>query len=421
MKRLIVFMLCICVVIPSLMFSSYAETLQGESDENITEERQKEYDSVNIPDSELTNILNEHREKHEKISEWYGEQASEKMGFDIDMLLESDGFVKVYNNASVLEELVSGKDIYSVVERATPYIFKLFPMKENEYSEDNAFANNGVFYVDKNDGEGRFSEYIIKGYAVLQEYVLNPQKVFLNTEATKNLDNLTVSNVIFIDNFKKDNSDAVSFLIYYETNLGDYVYYAPSFVTVSGAVEQDKIYDASFNDFLLPADEFYGLIAKSKKISDFFLYGKNFFGERLYDIYSLADISYVVGEPVFPENIGAGNIIYDLGVGLGYSCYMDFEKAVQLGGFETVEAFKAVTEEEGCITYDECRALLDEAIEARKNPPPVTSTPSGGGDTTQNMPDEGGKYNFLFWLIPSVLVVLAAAVAIFIVKKKKKA
>ena len=56
MKRFIVFVLCICVVIPSLWLTSYAEILQGEAGENITEELQ-EGDSITMSDSEKEKIV----------------------------------------------------------------------------------------------------------------------------------------------------------------------------------------------------------------------------------------------------------------------------------------------------------------------------------------------------------------------------
>ena len=143
MKRLIVFMLCICVVIPSLLFTSYAETLQGESDENITEERQKEYDSVNIPDSEKEKIRPELQKYYDGYIRDYGDEvkASVEARYDIRQIIDETGFVRKMNKKVVLE--VKWEDIINI---GTYHIYDCFKI-------DCGPLFLGIDYYDENHNE----------------------------------------------------------------------------------------------------------------------------------------------------------------------------------------------------------------------------------------------------------------------------
>ena len=447
MKRIIVFMLCICVVIPSLMFSSYAETLQGESDENITEQTTQENDSINISDSEKEKIRPELQNYYDGYIRDYGDEvkASVKARYDIRQIIDETGFVKLFQY-DPRNDLISGLSITESVKKATDYLyFKLVSDEKVLLVDDGEISYNNSRYINVYDLPIIGNEL----YRALYENLLNLEDFFSITEATKSIEDITILQAYAFE-VPRQNRGTIyegTRFVYIVTNKGDFVFYmyshwysnvylipADLFVSLSEKIfEREGFYRSA--EFIEDEDKLEGFVdlmpySVGEEIKDINQRLRNHLKE-LHDKYP-----FFKGDPDFMGY--ASQYYFAKGIGVhsaaelrrlltqmdpGYDYAFDDRHLRKEGDLSWADFLQTLADA-GCTTYDECRAYIDAAIEERKNPPPVTNTPSGGGDMTQNNPaDSGdGKSNaFLFWLIPSVLVVLAAAVAIFILKKKKKA
>ncbi|MBE6666736.1 MAG: hypothetical protein E7607_00300 [Ruminococcaceae bacterium] len=415
--------------------------MQGESDENITEQTTQENDSINISDSEKEKIRPELQNYYDGYIRDYGDEvkASIVARYDIRQIIDETGFVKLFQY-DPRNDLISGISITESVKKATDYLyFKPVSDEKTLFAIDGKSGDSNERYVDVDIFENGL-------YRKFYEDLLNLEEKFSIAEATKSIEDITILQAYAFEAPRQNRMgdyEGTRF-IYIVTNKGDFVFYsylhpysnpyllpADLFVSLSEKIfERERFYRTA--EYIEDEDKLEGFVdlmpySVGKENKDINQRLRNNL-ENLHDKYP-----FFKGDPDFMGY--ASQYYFAKGIGLdaawrlrrlltqmdpGYDYAFTNGRSRKEGDLSWSDFLQTLADA-GCTTYDECRAYIDAAIEERKNPPPVTNTPSGGGDTTQNTPDEGGKYNFLFWLIPSVLVLLAAAVAIFILKKKKKA
>ena len=118
MKRIASFFLSSCIFILLLSINIFAETNRDIYNESV--EQNKEYDSLNFSDSEKEKIKEGLDSLYQEYIRTYGEEAvaSAAVGYDINILKDNTGFVKIYYDYDPRNDLISGLSIDAVIQKA---------------------------------------------------------------------------------------------------------------------------------------------------------------------------------------------------------------------------------------------------------------------------------------------------------------
>ena len=386
------------------------------------------YDSVNIPEEEMKQMVEMCQEEYDFWLNSYRtkEAASAEAGYDIDLLLKNDGVVKLYRY-DPRKEIIAGTDIDVILaDSEKNYLIKTL-------DEEKIYANCD---------DDVYKQYLYgceKKFAMLCGYALNGAKLFPKVEAFKDMTNIEIQGVYFVENPNGNWKPLAypyrpSIMIYYVTNHGDFVYHC-------AGVEDYVI--IPYDGYLFPIDVYRDLLVRQEELQKFYCGWDNSEENRLeglldvseYWVHELSDTKsidirknkryeFLVRDK---EYLGYFEI-YFLAKGMGYENLYQFDSAIKKAGYiggvqmsgyvpapfdvsDTQYGFLEDMRAAGYTTYAECRAALDAMIAANSLPtetqPTPTPTPS--------------KLWHLAWIIPvAVLVPTAVAVPIIVMKKRKK-
>lgn len=440
MKRIASFLLSSCIFILLLSINIFAETNRDIYNESV--EQNKEYDSLNFSDSEKEKIKEGLDSLYQEYIRTYGEEAvaSAAVGYDINILKDNTGFVKIYYDYDPRNDLISGLSIDAVIQKAEKEIEQ---RPAGSYIEQHIYAkpaSDDVVLVcserrEYNVFEEPYTSY--RAYSEFFKYFSDIDSLFTSAEITKNMEDVAVKQIYMFHvaaYIPIVYSEPV--LAYISTNKGDFILYRFDV-------------DCKCNEYLIPLDEFVSITEKMFEIES--LYTDTDDKNRLEGI---ADLSgYLVGEneqeisqqyyrfPFFrndTEFIGL-RTKYHFIKGIGYESESQFYEALQKidpaylgvfheGGFNSNSneiswwEFLQILTDAGCTTYAECRAYIDAAIEAKENSISDTDVPTAEDKSEpSNQPSSDGRsYKLLAWIIPSAVVAISGAVATAVILKKKK-
>ena len=411
MKKIIAF-----IGMAIFLFTALTTSVVGKDSE------ENGYDSINLSQEDINGIMAECQKLHGDISKTTNgkEHASSEMGYDIDLLLEQSGIVKIYRY-DPRNDIISNANIGEVLAGAEKcYLIK-------RLNEEN-------IYVSCDDADYKKHLYSFeKDFSRLCEYVLNGIGLFSKTNAYETLTDIEISRVYFVENPNGKWKPLAypyrpSIMIYYVTNRGDFVYHCSS-------VEE------TYDEYLLPIEVYRELLVKQAELTEFYDMATDYDYNCLEGLSDIAEywirnsndtrsIEKIKQENVSkyaflsqdPNYLGYHNL-YFIGKGMGFDKLSQFDKAlksagyiggIQLSGWVTETPFHYDFLEDmnasGYTTYAECRAALDAMIAA--NAPPAETQP-----TPTPAPS---KLWHLAWIIPVAVIVPAAVIVPIIVTKKRK-
>ena len=364
-----------------------------------TTDKETVYDSVKIPEEEIKQKMPTMTNYHVlnyvyKRCDGDYDRMSAQLGYDAKRLFSTDEFIKLYN-CDLRDVLASGGSVVDAANSATDngYI-KFLPENTEGYRMQMAWGTSESTYNADRGFYIRMYDYVINGEALFS--------IALGSECPNDIE---IQNVYAFE--AKDMWEfgpvVISFMIYYVTNYGDYVFYHENL-------------NFGSSEYFFPAEKFIELSVARQSLIDYIGYTAN---TDYYEIYD--DISeYMVGEQgnveFLEELVDGHRLSYALGKGMGFETRDELDDALKAGGYKNDEIFLKEMESAGYTTYEEYRIALDAAIVANAHSSDSETMPA---DTEKSAPTPSKLWH-LAWIIPVAVLVPIGVVSVVIAEKKRK-